>query len=48
MHALLRRGDLFLHAACFSVEGSGIVIAGVKGAGKTTTLTWCLQLIEKR
>lgn len=47
MHAMLRRGDVFLHAACFSVAGRCVVIAGVKGAGKTTTLTWCLELLEK-
>lgn len=46
MNACMRRGDVFLHAACFTSEDRAIVISGVKNAGKTTTLTWCLELLE--
>jgi hypothetical protein len=46
MEASLRRGDVFLHAASLCVDGRAIVIAGSKGSGKTTTLSWSLQLLE--
>jgi len=47
MQASMRRGNLFLHAAAISVDGRALVIAGEKGAGKTTTLSWCLELLEE-
>jgi hypothetical protein len=46
MHACLRSGDLFLHAAALRVGERAIVIAGASASGKTTTLTWSLQLLE--
>ena len=46
MEASLRRGDVFLHAASLCVDGRAIVIAGSKGSGKTTSLSWSLQLLE--
>lgn len=47
MQASLRRGAVFLHAAAFCVEGRALVIAGEKGAGKTTTLSWGLARIDE-
>lgn len=47
MQASLRRGSVFLHAAAFGVSAGAIVVAGEKGAGKTTTLSWSLSLLEE-
>lgn len=47
MHASLRQGGVVVHAASLCIDGFAIVIAGDKSAGKTTSLTWGLQLLER-
>ncbi|GAA3742359.1 hypothetical protein GCM10022225_27440 [Plantactinospora mayteni] len=40
---LLRQGVVYAHAAAFIYRGQGIAVAGLKGAGKTTTLIAALR-----
>jgi hypothetical protein len=42
---LLQHGALYAHAAAFVHRGVGVLIAGPKGAGKTTTLLAALRLL---
>ncbi len=42
---LLAAGAVYVHAAAFSHRGRGVLVAGHKGAGKTTTLVTGLQLL---
>ena len=42
MNHAIRAGDFILHAACLSVEGRGVIIAGPKRSGKTTLLVHLL------
>ncbi|MEV7957471.1 hypothetical protein [Streptomyces sp. NPDC088141] len=40
---LLENGAVYAHTAAFSLGGRGVVIAGHRGRGKTTTLLACLH-----
>lgn len=42
------RGSLVIHGAALAVGDSGIIIAGPKGAGKTSLLVYCLQAADAR
>jgi hypothetical protein len=42
MNHAIHAGDFILHAACLSVEGRGLIIAGPKRSGKTTLLVHLL------
>jgi hypothetical protein len=42
MHAAVAHGGVFLHAAGFAVDGSGVIVAGPKRTGKSTLLLFAL------
>jgi hypothetical protein len=43
MNHAIDRGAMILHGAAFQLNGKGILVAGPKGAGKTSLLTYFLQ-----